>query len=40
MSMMQTRRRFLTTLSVAGAASLVHAPTVLGGEERLETTTF
>ena len=38
--MMQTRRRFLTTLSVAGAASLVHAPTVLGGEERLETTTL
>jgi NitT/TauT family transport system substrate-binding protein len=35
-----TRRRLLTTLSLAGAAGVVHAPRALGGEERLETTTL
>ena len=35
----QTRRRFLTTLSLAGAASLVRAPRVLAAEGALETTT-
>ena len=39
MSMMQTRRRFLTTLSLAGAANLVRAPPVLAAEGALETTT-
>jgi NitT/TauT family transport system substrate-binding protein len=34
----QTRRRFLTTLSLAGAASLMRAPRVLAAEEPLETT--
>ncbi len=34
----QTRRRFLTTLSLAGAASLARAPRVLASEGRLETT--
>jgi len=38
MSMMQTRRCFLTTLSGAGAASLVRAPRVLAAEGALETT--
>ena len=35
----QTRRRFLTTLSLAGAASLVRVPQALAGEGALETTT-
>ena len=35
----QTRRRFLTTLSLAGAGSLVRAPRVLAAEGALETTT-
>src|SRR5271168_49596 len=39
MPMMQTRRRFLTNLSVAGAAGLVRAPRVLAAEGALETTT-
>jgi NitT/TauT family transport system substrate-binding protein len=39
MAMMQTRRRFLTTLSLAGAASLVRAPQLLAAEGPLETTT-
>ena len=39
MPMMQTRRRFLTTLSLAGAASLMRAPRALGAEGALETTT-
>ena len=39
MPAMQTRRRFLTTLSVAGAAGLVRAPRVLAAEGALETTT-
>jgi NitT/TauT family transport system substrate-binding protein len=38
MSMTQTRRRFLTTLSMAGAAGLVRAPPSLAGEGTLETT--
>src|SRR5215467_583396 len=38
MPLMQTRRRFLTTLSLAGAASLVRAPAALAAEEPLETT--
>jgi NitT/TauT family transport system substrate-binding protein len=36
--MTQTRRRFLTTLSMAGAASLVRAPQGLAAEGVLETT--
>jgi NitT/TauT family transport system substrate-binding protein len=40
MSTMQSRRRFLTTLSSAGAAGLVRMPRAFGGEERLETTTL
>ena len=39
MSMMQTRRRFLTTLSLAGAAGLLRAPRALAAEGSLETTT-
>ena len=35
----QTRRRFLTTLSLAGAAGLVRAPRALAAEAALETTT-
>jgi NitT/TauT family transport system substrate-binding protein len=39
MPMMQTRRRFLTTLSLAGAAGLVRAPRALAAEGTLETIT-
>ena len=39
MPMTQTRRRFLTTLSLAGAAGLVRAPRALAAEGPLETTT-
>jgi NitT/TauT family transport system substrate-binding protein len=39
MPMTQTRRHFLGTLSMAGAASLVRAPRVMAAEEILETTT-
>ena len=39
MSEAQTRRLFLTTLSLAGAASLIRAPPLLAREEPLETTT-
>ena len=39
MSMMQTRRRFLTTLSLAGAARLMRAPRALATEAAPETTT-
>jgi NitT/TauT family transport system substrate-binding protein len=39
MSMMQTRRRFLTTLSLASAAGLIRVPQSLAGEAALETTT-
>jgi NitT/TauT family transport system substrate-binding protein len=39
MAMMQTRRRFLTTLSLAGAAGFVGAPRALAAEGPLETTT-
>ena len=38
MSLMQTRRRFLTTLSLAGAAGFVHAPPTLAAEGPPETT--
>ena len=40
MRMTQTRRRFLTTLSWAGAACLVGAPRVLAAEQSLETATI
>ena len=39
MSVVQTRRRFLTTLSAAGAAAFVRAPPSLAAEGALETTT-
>jgi NitT/TauT family transport system substrate-binding protein len=39
MPIVQTRRRFLTTLSAAGAAGLVRAPPSLAAEGALETTT-
>ena len=39
MPMTQTRRRFLTTLSLAGAAGLVGAPRALAAEGPLETNT-
>jgi NitT/TauT family transport system substrate-binding protein len=39
MSIAQTRRRFLTTLSLAGAAGFVGAPWTLAAEGALETTT-
>jgi NitT/TauT family transport system substrate-binding protein len=39
MPMTQTRRRFLTTLSMAGAARLLRAPQALAAEGALETTT-
>jgi NitT/TauT family transport system substrate-binding protein len=38
MPMTQSRRRFLTTLSLAGTAGLIRAPRVLAAEEALETT--
>ena len=37
MPIMQTRRRFLGTLSLAGAAGLLRPPAVFAAEERLET---
>ena len=39
MPMRQTRRSFLTTLSLAGGASLIRAPRGLAAEGALETTT-
>jgi NitT/TauT family transport system substrate-binding protein len=36
---MQTRRRFLTTLSLAGATGFLRAPRALAAEGALETTT-
>jgi len=39
MPIMQSRRRFLTTLSLAGAAGLLRAPAALAVEGSLETTT-
>ena len=39
MATMQTRRRFLTTLSLAGAAGLVRTPRALAAEDSLEMTT-
>jgi NitT/TauT family transport system substrate-binding protein len=38
MPMTQTRRRFLSTLSLAGTAGLLHAPRALAAEGTLETT--
>jgi len=38
--MVQTRRRFLTTVSSAGVASLLHIPRVRAAEGALETTTI
>src|SRR5438876_763303 len=40
MAIMQTRRRFLTTLSLAGAAGLMPASPALAAAEPLETTTL
>ena len=40
MAMMQTRRRFLAGISLAGAAGLVRAPPSLAAEGALETTTL
>src|SRR6266851_19046 len=40
MATMQTRRRFLSTLSLAGAARLLRAPPTLAAEGALETTTL
>jgi NitT/TauT family transport system substrate-binding protein len=40
MPMTQTRRRFLTTLSLAGAAGLIRVPQALAAEGVLETTTI
>ena len=39
MPLMQSRRRFLTTLSMAGAAGFLRTPPALAGEGPLETTT-
>jgi NitT/TauT family transport system substrate-binding protein len=39
MSIIQTRRQFLTAVSLAGAAGLVRAPPALAAEGQLETTT-
>jgi NitT/TauT family transport system substrate-binding protein len=39
MAIAQTRRQFLTTLSLAGAAGLLHAPPSRAAEGALETTT-
>jgi NitT/TauT family transport system substrate-binding protein len=38
--MRQTRRRFLTTLSLAGAAGMLHAPRLPAADGSLETTTI
>jgi NitT/TauT family transport system substrate-binding protein len=38
MELEQTRRRFMTSLSLAGAAGLLHAPRILAAEGPLETT--
>ena len=40
MPIRQTRRQFLTTLSLAGATGLIHAPRALAAEGALETTTI
>jgi len=39
MPIIQTRRQFLTAMSLAGAAGLVRAPPALAAEGQLETTT-
>ena len=38
MAAMETRRRFLTMVSVAGAAGFIRAPRALAAEGALETT--
>jgi len=38
--MTETRRRFLTTLSLAGAAGMLHAPRLPAADGSLETTTI
>jgi len=40
MSLIQTRRRFLTTLSMAGTAGFVGAPCLAAAEGSLETTSI
>ena len=40
MTMLQTRRRFLINLALAGAAGLTHKPALLAAEGSLETTTI
>src|SRR5690349_24592761 len=40
MPITQTRRRFLTTVSLAGAAGLMRAPPAMAAEGSLETTTI
>jgi NitT/TauT family transport system substrate-binding protein len=40
MPVTQSRRHFLTTLSLAGMASFLHAPDLQSGEETLETTSI
>lgn len=40
MTMIQTRRRFLNNLALAGAAGLTHKPSLLAAEGSLETTTI
>jgi len=39
MTTVQTRRRFLATLTLAGAAGLLHTPPSQAAEGTLETTT-
>jgi NitT/TauT family transport system substrate-binding protein len=39
MPMMQTRRRFINCVVLAGAAGFLHVPRVAGAEGALETTT-
>jgi NitT/TauT family transport system substrate-binding protein len=40
MPMIQTRRRFISSVALAGAAGLLHAPRVAAAEGDLETTTI
>jgi len=39
MPMTQTRRRFISSVALAGAAGLLHVPRVAAAEGSLETTT-
>ena len=39
MSIIQTRRRFMSSVALAGAAGLLHVPRVAAAEGALETTT-